>query len=65
MPTEPYLTIEKNADVLAHIHSLGVASHKEIGSGYILALWNKGLIEQVWVGNYALTEAGEQARRRL
>ena len=64
MPTEPYLTTEKTADVLAHIHSLGVASHEEIGRGYILALWHKGLIEQVWVGSYALTEAGEQARRR-
>ena len=61
MPKGIARDLVNTADVLAHIHSLGVAGRDEIGGGLVDRLAHQGLIEQVWTGSYALTEAGERA----
>ena len=46
---------------LRHIHSLGIATGEMIG-GYSLAdrLVEQGLLKKIWIGSYALTEAGKR-----
>ena len=48
--------------LLQHIHSLGIVSRDQIGGGEADDLLRMGLIRKVWIGSYALTEAG---RKRL
>lgn len=49
--------------MLNHIASLHVASRAQIGKANVKSLLAQGYIEQTWVGNYKLTEAGERRRR--
>ena len=48
--------------LLKHIHSLrGVATVDEIGGmSAVDKLLKQGLIRQVWISNYALTDKGKQ-----
>jgi hypothetical protein len=62
MPKGIARDLVNTAALLAHIHSLGVASRDDIGGTVADDLVRRGLIEKVWIGIYALTEAGEQAR---
>jgi hypothetical protein len=51
-------------ELLNHIHSLGVVSAPDqISQAAVKKLLEMGYIRQVWIGSYALTEAGEHARR--
>lgn len=50
-------------DALNHIASLRIASRDEIGGGQVDDLLHTGLIEQVWIGSYKLTEKGHEARK--
>jgi hypothetical protein len=49
--------------LLNHIHSLGVVSDKDMRRSALRTLLRQGWIYPVWIGSYALTEAGKQARR--
>ena len=61
MPKGQSLAIQDTRVLLKHIQSLGgVASREEVGSGAADTLIHEGLLQQVWIGSYALTEAGEQ-----
>ena len=53
---------EKLRAAMNNIHSLGIASRDQVGGWQADTLLRQGLIHQVWIGNYALTEKGEQAR---
>ena len=57
-----------NADIqqlLEHIHSLGgIADREQIGNSMTDMLIRQGLLRQIWIGAYALTEAGEEWRRK-
>lgn len=55
--------IKKELELLNHIHSLGIVSENQIGPGDLLTLQQRGWVRKVWIGNYALTEAGKRARR--
>ena len=51
-------------DLLLHIQSLGgTATREEIGGGIADRLVREGLLYSVWIGSYALTEAGERLSR--
>lgn len=50
-------------DLLEHIASLRIASREQLGGGKVEDLLHAGLIRQVWIGNYTLTEAGHEARK--
>ena len=51
--------------VLQHIQSLGYATVEQIGQGRVLQLVKDGLIEQIWINTYALTETGEKKLRHV
>lgn len=50
-------------DLLEHIDSLRIASREQIGGGETDDLLRAGLIHMVWIGSYALTEKGQEARK--
>ena len=52
----------KERELLNFIHSLRVVSENQIGPGDLAALHQHGWVRKVWIGNYALTEAGKRAR---
>lgn len=52
------------ANLLNHIRSLGVVSANNMRPTAIKRLLELGFIRQVWIGNYALTEEGERARKQ-
>jgi len=52
------------ANLLNHIHSLGVVSANNMRPAAIKTLMERGYIKPVWIGNYALTEEGERARKQ-
>ena len=49
--------------LLNYIHSLCIVGEKPLGHSNISTLLERGWIRKVWIGNYALTEAGKRARR--
>ena len=54
---------QKELELLNHIHTLGIVSDNHIGPKDISLLLQHGWVRKVWIGNYALTEAGKRARR--
>ena len=53
---------QKELGLLNHVHSLGIVRESDIGPTEISALLQSGWIRKVWIGNYALTDAGKRAR---
>ena len=51
------------SNLLNHIHSLGVVSANNMRPIAIKRLLELGLIRQVWIGNYTLTEEGQRIRK--
>jgi len=49
--------------LLNHIHSLGVIDDKGLRRGALKMLLKQGLVRQVWIGNYTLTEEGQRVRK--
>ena len=54
---------QKDLENLKHIQSLGIASDNQMSSGAISKLLANGWIRQVWIGSYALTDAGKRILR--
>jgi hypothetical protein len=55
---------KRTHDLLNHIHSLGdVISEIDSQPHQIARLMQLGYLRKLWIGTYALTEEGQQARR--
>lgn len=54
---------KRTHDLLTHIASLRIASREQIGGGEADDLLRAGLIRQLWIGSFVLTEKGEKARK--
>ena len=55
---------EHTQNLLNHVHSLGVIhAPDQVSHAAANKLLEMGYIRQVWIGTFALTEAGERVRR--
>ena len=54
---------KKELELLNYIYSLQIVSENQLGHAAIQMLLERGWIRKIWIGSYALTDAGKRARR--